>query len=83
MGLKKHIEEGRPLRHYHRMGTLQWSYNKDIANLGKAPPIPTCVENLYKSVHERRSKYLMYYKKDQFKKIIDDERDEYIRVVEI
>ena len=83
MGLKKHIEEGRPLRHYHRMGTLQWSYNKDIASLGKAPPIPMCVENLYNSVHERRSKYLMYYKKDQFKKIIDDERDEYIRVVEI
>jgi len=78
-GLKDHIEKGRVLRHYHRMGPLQWEYNKDIAIYGKAPEIPKNVENLYNSVHERRVKYLMYYKKDRYTKKVDDENSEYIR----
>ena len=77
-GLKEHIDYGRALRHYHRMGSLQWDYNRDIANLGKAPEIPQCVENLYNSVHERRTKYLMYYKNDRYTKSSDKEYSEYI-----
>jgi hypothetical protein len=77
-GLKEHIDSGRALRHYHRMGTLQWDYNRDIANLGKAPEIHRCVENLYNSVHERRTKYLMYYKNDRYTQSMDKENNEYI-----
>ena len=68
-GLKQHLDQGRSLRHYHRMGPLQWEYNRDIARIGMAPEIQSCVENLYNSVHERRSKYLMYYKNDKFSSI--------------
>ena len=78
-GLKDHIENGRALRHYHRMGPLQWEYNRDIAISGKAPEIPKSVENLYNSVHERRVKYLMYYKNDRYTKNLQSENDEYIR----
>lgn len=78
-GLKQHIEKGRVLRHYHRMGPLQWEYNKDIAIFGKAPEIPKNVENLYNSVHERRVKYLMYYKNDRYTKELENEKSEYIR----
>ena len=79
-GLKQHLDQGRSLRHYHRMGPLQWKYNRDIARIGMAPEIQSCVENLYNSVHERRSKYLMYYKNDRYIKTIhDNEASEYIR----
>ena len=78
-GLRNHIEKGRVLRHYHRMGPLQWEYNRDIAIYGKAPEIPRNVENLYNSVHERRVKYLMYYKNDRYTKNLDTENSEYTR----
>ena len=55
-----------PDKHFHKMGVLQWKYNKEIAALGNLEPISDSVENLYNAVHERRRKYLPYYKNDSY-----------------
>ena len=46
--------------------TLQWVYNRDIADLGQAERIPNCVENLYNDVHAERQYNLMGYKNSAF-----------------
>ena len=55
-----------PEKYFHKMGTLQWIYNKEIAELGGLTPINNAVENLYNAVHERRRHCLPYYKQDRF-----------------
>jgi len=55
-----------PEKYFHKMGTLQWQYNKEIAALGNLIPIPNAVENLYNAVHERRKTNLPDYKKDSY-----------------
>ena len=55
-----------PEKYFHKMGTLQWLYNKEIAELGGLTPINNAVENLYNAVHERRRRVLPYYKNDRF-----------------
>ena len=63
---KAHLGEGRLARHFHKMGPLQWDYNRDIARLGDVPEIRTCVARLYHAVHERRQHHLMDYKRDDY-----------------
>ena len=77
--LKELKEQGRLLRHYHKMGPLQWAYNKMLARLAGVSEIPKFVENLYKDVHERRTKFLMYYKNDNFIKVLEDGNIVYVR----
>ena len=55
-----------PAKYFHKMGTLQWKYNKEMAALGNLEPVCDAVENLYNAVHERRRKCLPFYKKDKF-----------------
>jgi len=55
-----------PEKYFHKMGALQWKYNKEIAELGNLEPIPNGVENLYNAVHERRKTNLPDYKKDSY-----------------
>ena len=55
-----------PEKYFHKMGTLQWKYNKEMAALGKLEPICDGVENLYNAVHERRRQCLPFYKKDRY-----------------
>ena len=59
-------ELGLPDKYFHKMGTLQWKYNKEMAALGNLEPVCDAVENLYNAVHERRRKCLPFYKKDKF-----------------
>ena len=81
----RRTELGLPDKYFHKMGTLQWRYNKEIAALGEIEPIPDAVENLYKAVHERRRYHLPSYKKDSYKivgrdsytsKLVDDDTHE-------
>lgn len=55
-----------PEKYFHKMGALQWKYNKEIAELGEIKPISNGVENLYNAVHERRKTNLPDYKKDSY-----------------
>ena len=59
-------ELGLPDKYFHKMGTLQWRYNKEMAALGDLEPICDGVENLYNAVHERRRQGLPFYKKDKY-----------------
>ena len=62
----KRSELKMPAKHFHKMGVLQWKYNKDIAALGQLEPISDAVENLYNAVHQRRRQVLPYYKNDTY-----------------
>lgn len=62
-----------PEKHFHKMGTLQWRYNKEIAALGKLEPICNGVENLYNAVHERRRYCLPFYKNDKYSLVGSDD----------
>jgi len=55
-----------PEKYFHKMGTLQWKYNKEMAELGDLEPISNGIENLYNAVHERRKTNLPDYKKDSY-----------------
>ena len=67
-----HHQAGRKPRHFHKMGPLQWDYNRDIAALGATQPIPINVEKLYDAVHEKRQFHLMEYKNDAYKLMGDE-----------
>jgi len=78
-----------PDKHFHKMGVLQWKYNKEIAAMGGLTPICDSVENLYNAVHERRRKYLPYYKNDTYQmdnsdgycgKLYDPETGNYMKI---
>ena len=56
-----------PEKYLHKMGTIQWKYNKEMAELGDLEPICDAVENLYNAVHGRRRYCLPYYKNDSYK----------------
>jgi len=51
---------------FHKMGDLQWEYNKEISNLAEIDPLPPVIEKLYKEVWGRRRKDLTRYKQDAF-----------------
>jgi len=55
---------GMPDKYFHKMGTLQWDYNRELARLGELKPLPEATENLYMAVHKRRQTDLVDYKKD-------------------
>jgi len=55
---------GMPDKYFHKMGTLQWDYNRELARLGGLKPLPDATENLYMAVHQRRQADLVAYKKD-------------------
>ena len=62
----KHKRTGRPQRHFHKMGPLQWEYNRDLAAIAHEPEISVCVENLYNDVHLRRREFLNEYKNEAY-----------------
>jgi len=44
-------------RHFHKMGTAQWSYNDQLALEAGCEPIPRSVESIYKLVHFQRREF--------------------------
>ncbi|XP_033755055.1 LOW QUALITY PROTEIN: flavin-containing monooxygenase FMO GS-OX5-like [Pecten maximus] len=59
---RNRLERGMPERHAHHMGTLQWRYNDEIADLAGFERIPPVVEELYDTVHVTRVKDIVHYK---------------------
>lgn len=53
-------------KHFHKMGSSQWDYNRSLCKLAQLREIPLCVEKLYNDVHERRRHHLSTYKKDAY-----------------
>lgn len=56
------LERGMPERHAHHMGTIQWRYNDEIADMAGFERIPAVVEELYDTVHITRVKDIVHYK---------------------
>ena len=73
------LDRGIPLRHFHKMGTTQWDYNRSLCKLANLNPLRMAVETLYNDVHERRRHHLTSYKKDIYELLTNS--DEYKRVV--
>ena len=57
--------DGKPLRHFHKLGMNQFAYNKDIAAIANVEDVPSYVESLFYSVVQRRfedvTNYLQEY----------------------
>ena len=58
--------DGKPLRHFHKLGMNQFAYNKDIASIANVEDVPSYVERLFYSVVQRRFEDVMNYKKDKY-----------------
>ena len=58
--------EGKPLRHFHKLGMNQFAYNKDIASIANVDDVPSYVESLFYSVVQRRFEDVLNYKKDKY-----------------
>lgn len=57
---------GAAAKHFHKMGSSQWDYNRSLCKLAQLREVPLCVEMLYNDVHERRKHNLTTYKKDAY-----------------
>ena len=44
-------------RHFHKMGSSQWSYNDDLASEAGVEPIPRAIEQIYSLVHFQRREF--------------------------
>ena len=53
------------------MGEMQWSYNRELAEMAKISGIPVSIETLYNDVTARRRLNLTSYKEDSYKLIGD------------
>jgi len=53
---------GQPARYFHKMGPLQWEYNRSLASAGGLPGLDPRVEKLYDEVHCIRQRDLVGYK---------------------
>ncbi|KAK8725296.1 hypothetical protein OTU49_010801 [Cherax quadricarinatus] len=55
-----------PVRYFHKLAALQWSYNNDLARMGNIPPLPQVIQKLYETVSCMRKSNLMFYKEACF-----------------
>ncbi|XP_048745451.1 uncharacterized protein LOC125658271 [Ostrea edulis] len=67
------LSQGLLVRYAHVLGTRQWGYNDELADLAGVELIPRVVQNLYDYVHETRVKDIVRYKNRNYE-IIDSER---------
>ena len=58
-------------RHFHKMGDLQWAYNRELAVMAGVEGVPQTVETLYNDVTLRRRDHLTAYKDDIYEFIGD------------
>ena len=63
---KERDESLKAERHYHKMGSDQWQYSRELASMSGADPTPKEVEELYDAVHHRRKRCLQSYKSDRY-----------------
>lgn len=69
---KKRLNFGFPPRKAHHMGTLQWAYNDNLAEMCEEKPIPHVVQKLYDEVHRYRVLNIVTYKSLNYK-LLDSE----------
>ena len=65
-----------PARYAHKMGSMQWAYNDDLAELAQFRPVPTVVPMLYDEVHSVRTVNLPGYKNFMYRLINDTDFEE-------
>ena len=53
-------------RHFHKMGSSQWDYNRSLCKLANLEEIPLAVEKLYNDVWATRRLNLTSYKRDSY-----------------
>lgn len=53
-------------RHFHKMGSSQWDYNRALCQLANLKEIPRVVETLYTDLWAHRRQNLTTYKQDSF-----------------
>ena len=67
--IKQLLNEGKPLRHFHRFRERQWKYNKDLAMITGLCENPLVIEKLYKFSLEIRRENLFQYKDTEYRQI--------------
>ena len=67
--IKQLLNEGKPLRHFHRFRERQWKYNKDLAMITGLCENPLVIEKLYKFSIEIRRENLLQYKDMEYRQI--------------
>ncbi|KAK3868389.1 hypothetical protein Pcinc_026215 [Petrolisthes cinctipes] len=65
--LNEQCSAGMAVRHFHRLGSQQWQYNDDLANLSGLPYLPRAIMNLYEAVSAHRRREVMFYKQSRYR----------------
>ncbi|XP_068215073.1 uncharacterized protein [Palaemon carinicauda] len=65
--LEEKCNDGKPVKYFHKFGSLQWVYNNELACLGGISPLPPVVEKIYEAVSNLRRTHLMEYKTSSYK----------------
>ncbi|KAH9509565.1 hypothetical protein Btru_046185 [Bulinus truncatus] len=63
---RKRLEDGMPHRYAHTMGSRQFGYNDDLADLAKMERLPSYYSQVYHQCHQLRLENLVGYKKCNF-----------------
>lgn len=72
LDFEKRLNLGFPHRKAHHMGSLQWAYNDDLAEMSGEKPMPRVVQKLYDEVHRYRVLNVVTYKSLNYK-LLDSE----------
>lgn len=62
-----HITKGLHIRHFHKMGKLQWQYTDNLAKVAALPILPQAVRDLFDAVHATRIASLMTFKRSSYR----------------
>ena len=72
---------GQPHRYAHNMGSKQWAYNQQLADLAALQPLPPGIERLYDHVHVKRREDITKYKDSNYE-VLDDGNEVMIKEVQ-
>uniref|UniRef100_H3A574 Flavin-containing monooxygenase n=1 Tax=Latimeria chalumnae TaxID=7897 RepID=H3A574_LATCH len=65
--LRARLESGFPARHFHKLDSLQWDYNNELAQLGRFEPLSPILKELYENCKAIRGRDLINYKSYNYK----------------
>ncbi|XP_067905402.1 uncharacterized protein [Heterodontus francisci] len=66
------LQSGIAHRHFHKLDSLQWSYNAELAHLSKTDPMPPVTRDLYEANKKIRKQDLCNYKRSNYKIVSND-----------
>lgn len=77
---RKRLERGYPPHYAHKLGSLQWDFFNELAEMGGSKPLDPVIQSLYEESTRGKEFELCTYKNDQYEVV---SKDKWIRVTRV